>query len=177
MEHVETSSITILMGRESLRSVRGEKHILKMFKDSSLQGVTAECGVNRAAGAGGQIGHFSLDFAVMMHLCCGPARATAASSSKSPPLVARFDLRRGAPHLTPLRAPPPEPSCGRPMYGEDRRVACKFRSTIPVGAFGCVWFVPWRARRAKMCHFLHGAACGDFPRSTAPLGGGGSGSK
>ena len=101
------------MGRESLRSVRGEKHILEMFKDSSPQGVTAECGVNRAVGARGQIGHFSLDFAVMMHLCCGPARATAASSSKSPPLVARFDLRRGAPHLTPPRAPPPEPSCGR----------------------------------------------------------------
>jgi hypothetical protein len=84
MEHVKTSSITILMGRESLRSVRGEKHIFEMFKDSSPQGVTAECGVNRAAGAGGQIGHFSLDFAVMMHLCCGPARATAASPSKSP---------------------------------------------------------------------------------------------
>lgn len=159
------------MGRESLRSVRGEKHIFKMLKDSSPQGVTAECGVNRAAGAGGQIGHFSLDFAVMMHLCCGPARATAASSSKSPPLVARFDLRRGAPHLTPPRAPPPEPSCGRPMYGEDRRVACKFRSTIPVGAFGRVWFVPWRARRAKMWPFLHGAACGDFPRSAAFLAG------
>ena len=166
-----------LNGAKSLRSVRGEKHILEMFKDSSPQGVNAECGVNRAAGAGGQIGHFSLDFAVMMHLCCGPARATAASSSKSPPLVARFDLRRGAPHLTPPRAPPPEPSCGRPMYGEDRRVACKFRSTIPVGAFGRVWFVPWRARRAKMWPFLHGAALGDFPRSTAPLGGGGSGSK
>ena len=73
-----------------------------------------------------------------------------------------------APHLTPPRAPPPEPSCGRPMYGEDRRVACKFRSTIPVGAFGRVWFVPWRARRAKMWPFLHGAALGDFPRSTAP---------
>ena len=127
------------MGRESLRSVRGEKHILGMFKHSSPQGVNAECGVNRSAGAGGQIGHFSLDFAVMMHLCCGPARATAASSSKSPPLVARFDLRRGAPHLTPPRAPPPEPSCGRPKYGEDRRVACKFRSTIPVGAFGCAF--------------------------------------
>ena len=153
------------------------ENILEMFKDSSPQGVTAECGVNRAAGAGGQIGHFSLDFAVMMNLCCGHARATAASSSKSPPLVARFDLRRGAPHLTPPRAPPPEPSCGRPMYGEDRRVACKFRSTIPVGAFGRVWFVPWRARRAKMWPFLHGAALGDFPRSTAPLGGGGSGSK
>ena len=73
-----------LNGRESLRSVRGEKHILMIFKDSSPQGVTAECGVNRAAGAGGHIGHFSLDFAVMMHLCCGPARATAASPSQSP---------------------------------------------------------------------------------------------
>ena len=143
MEHVKTSSITILMGRESLRSVRGEKHIFEMFKDSSPQGVTAECGVNRAAGAGGQIGHFSLDFAVMMHLCCGPARATAArSSSKSPPLVARFDLRRGAPHLTPPRAPPPEPSCGRPKYGEDRRVACKCRSTMPLGALMCARLVP-----------------------------------
>ena len=67
MEHVETSSITILMGRESLRSVRGEKHIFKMLKDSSPQGVNAECGVNRAAGAGGQIGHFSLDFAAVSY--------------------------------------------------------------------------------------------------------------
>ena len=177
MRHVKTSSITILMGRESLRSVRGEKHILKIFKDSSPQGVTAECGVNRAAGAGGQIGHFSLDFAVMMHLCCGPARATAASSSKSPPLVARFDLRRGAPHLTPPRAPPPWSSCGRPNHGADRRVACKLCSTMPVGVFGCAQFVPWRGRGANMCPSLHGAACGDFPRSAAPLGGGGPGSK
>ena len=68
MEHVETSSITILMGRESLRSVRGEKHILKMFKDSSQQGVTAECGVNRAAVAGGQVRNFSPGIAVMMYL-------------------------------------------------------------------------------------------------------------
>ena len=139
MEHVKTSSITILMGRESLRSVRGEKHILEMFKDSSPQGVNAECGVNRAAGAGGHIGHFSLDFAVMMHLCCGPARATAASPSKSPPLVARFDLRRGAPHLTPPRAPPPEPSCGRPMHGENRRLLVSFIRQYPwghSGAFG-----------------------------------------
>ena len=151
MKHVETFSITISMGRESLRSVRGEKHILKMFKDSSPQGVTAECGVNRAAGAGGQIGHFSLDFAVMMHLCCGPARAIAASPSKSPPLVARFDLRRGAPHLTPPRALLSEPSCGRPKYGAYRRIACKFRSTMPVGVFGCAQFVPWRGRGANMC--------------------------
>ena len=128
-----------LKGAESLMSVRGEQHILKIFKDSSPQGVTAECGVNRAAGAGGQIGHFSLDFAVMMHLCCGLARATAASSSKSPPLVARFDLRRGAPHLTPPRAPPPEPSCGRPMYGENRRLRVSFIRQYPwghSGAFG-----------------------------------------
>ena len=75
---------SLMMGRESLRSVRGEKHIFKMLKDLSPQGVNAECGVNRAAGAGGQIGHFSLDFAVMMNLCCGPARATAASPSESP---------------------------------------------------------------------------------------------
>ena len=58
MEHVETFSITILMRRESLRSVRGEQHTLKMFKYSSPQGVTAKCGVNRAAGAGGQFGDF-----------------------------------------------------------------------------------------------------------------------
>ena len=180
MKDVETFSITILMGRESIRSVRGEKHILKMFKDSSPQGVTAECGVNRAAGAGGQFGHFSLDFAVMMHLCCGSARATPASSSNPrPPLVASFGMRRGAPHLnlTPPRAPPPWSSCGRPMYSAGRRFACKFRSTIPVGVFGCAQFVPWRGRGANMCPSLHGAACGDFPRSAAPLGGGGSGSK
>ena len=119
------------------------ENILEMFKDSSPQGVTAECGVNRAAGAGGQIGHFSLDFAVMMHLCCGPARATAArSSSKSPPLVARFDLRRGAPHLTPPRAPPPEPSCGRPMHGENRRLLVSFIRQYPWGHSGALLVRP-----------------------------------
>ena len=73
------------MGRESLRSVRGEKHILEMFKDSSPQGVTAECGVNRAAGAGGQIGHFSLDFAVMMIYVVDPQEPPP-QAHQNPPL-------------------------------------------------------------------------------------------